>query len=321
MPSVSYSEASSYLLCKRKHYYGYTKSLKRVTESDALALGSAGHAVLEAFYRHILEAGETKAAQKRALPGAEAAARVKYDEIMAGGFRDSDKKESLENIIFRGYIPNEPFVSAGWRILAVEQSFRVDVKLEEDSDEVIEMPFVVDLIAFDPEGKTVVIDHKVVYDFYTSDQAQLNPQIPLYIAGLRGLGHKVDYGAYNMLRNRLIRGTKLKDGSYPGPTVEQQLNYLPLKPNAVRVQRTFMEQLDTAQEIQALKELSPEQQGMKAHRVANNMVCKSCSFKDICTTELIGGNVNLMLKTEYVVRERRTFAASVDASDEEGNDA
>jgi hypothetical protein len=70
--SVSYSETSSYLLCKRKWEYGYGRSLKRVTESKSLMLGSAGHRVLEAFYRSILAEGYdrkkqgTKAAWDRA---------------------------------------------------------------------------------------------------------------------------------------------------------------------------------------------------------------------------------------------------------------
>lgn len=317
MPSVSYSETSTYLLCKRKHYYGYTKSLKRVNESDSLMLGSAGHTVLDAFYSAILAAGDTKAEQLAAFPAAEVAAKAQYDEIVAAGFTDAENKESLENIIFRYYIPNEPFVKKGWRILAVEMEFRLDIE-GADGEVELSTPFVVDMIAVDPDGKTVIIDHKFVYDFYTYNDAALQPQIPLYIGGLRGLKHKIDYGAYNMLRNRKIKGKVSKD--FPngaGPTLDQMLGYLDLKPNAVRVQRTFMEQVDTAMEIISLKELSPEQQDIKAHRVANKMVCQSCSFRDLCTTELIGGNVDLMIKTEYTIRERRSFSiASVEADDD-----
>lgn len=316
MPSVSYSETSTYLLCKRKHFYGYTKSLKRINESDSLMLGSAVHKVLEAFYSTILEAGDTKAEQLAAFAAGEVAAKKRYDEIVAEGFRDADNKESLENIVFLYYLPNEPFVRRGWRILAVEMEFRLDITGSNGEIE-LETPFVIDMIAIDPDGKTVVIDHKCVYDFYTYNDAALQPQIPLYIAGLRGLKHKIDYGAYNMLRNRKIKGTKNKDGSYPGPTLDQMLGFLDLKPNATRVKRTFMEQVSTAQEIQALKLLTPDEQDLKAHRVANKMVCQSCSFRDLCTTELIGGNTALMLKTEYVVRERRTFSdASVEVEED-----
>lgn len=314
MPSVSYSETSTYLLCKRKHFYGYTRSLQRVVESSSLALGGAGHKVLQAYYTSILNEGDnrakqgTKAAKDRALQ----AAAAQYVELVADGFKDDPAKAPLKEIVFDFYIANEPLVSNGWVIQAVEMEFRLDVMVEEDG-EMLSTPFVVDLIAVDPDGKTVVIDHKFVYDFYTYEDASLQPQIPLYLAGLRGLGHTVHYGMYNMLRNRSIKGTKAKDGSYPGATWEQRWQSLDVTPNAVRVKRTFEEQIDTAKEIQALKLLTPEEVDLKSHRVANKMVCQSCSFKDLCKIELQGGNAALVIKSEYKIRERKVFAESVEA--------
>jgi hypothetical protein len=86
--------------------------------------------------------------------------------------------------------------------------------------------------------------------------------------------------------------------------------FMIIKPNTDRVLNTFMEQLGVAAEIQALKELSLEEQDKRAYRTANKMVCQSCSFKDICSTELIGGNTELMLKTEYKIRERRQIGVT-----------
>jgi hypothetical protein len=72
-----------------------------------------------------------------------------------------------------------------------------------------------------------------------------------------------------------------------------------------------------AAEIQALKELSLEEQSKRAYRTANKMVCQSCSFRDICSTELIGGNTQLMLKTEYKIRERRQIAVKEDENEQQ----
>ena len=116
------------------------------------------------------------------------------------------------------------------------------------------------------------------------------------------MNYPVAYGAYNMLRTR-----KIKE-----PTSDSMSYYMILKPNVDRVLNTFMEQLGVAAEIQALKELSIEEQGKRAYRTANKMVCQSCSFRDICSTELVGGNVELMKKTEYNIRERKQFVASPD---------
>lgn len=302
MPSVSYSETSSYLLCHRKHYYGYTQGLQRVTTSSSLALGSAGHRILQAFYQTILDASQDdRKRQLAAFDTAAEAALAEYELIVTEGFEDDDRKKPLTEIIAT-YLENEPFVLKGWLILAVEREF----VLEYGPDK--RFPFVIDLIANDPDGKTVVVDHKFVYDFYTYNDAALQPQIPLYIGGLRALDYKIDYGAYNMLRNRKIKVS----------TVENSMAYLDLKPNGERVQRTFLEQIDTADEIMALKALGEAEVDIKMHRVANKMVCQSCSFRDLCTTELVGGNTKLMVATEYKIRVRKIFAeASVEASTEE----
>jgi hypothetical protein len=300
--SVSYSETSSYLLCQRKWEYGYGRSLKRVTESHSLAMGSGGHSILEAFYRVILAAGDELKPQQKAFDSALSAAREKYDQLVKEGYQDADNKATLESMLFEFYFPNEPFVKEGWRILAVEKDFVIDTVMDEETEETIRTPFVIDLIALDPNGKTVVIDHKFIYEFYSYEDARLQPQIPLYIAGLRGLGYRIDYGAYNMLRNR-----KIKE-----PNLSQRVGWLELKPSTQRVQRTWIEQLDTAQQIIALSTLSESDRDTKMHRVANKMVCQSCSFKDLCMTELEGGNVSLMLRTEYTIRERRVFTTETE---------
>lgn len=305
--SVSYSETSSYLLCQRKWEYGYGRSLQRITESESLMLGSAGHRVLQAFYQHILDQGDDRKDQQKGFDAALSKARAEAQAIYKEGFKDSDKKASLEEIIFDFYFSDEPLVKKGWTILAVEKDFVLDTVVDDETGETVRTPFVIDLIARDPDGKIVVIDHKFVYDFYTYQDAALQPQIPLYIGGLRGLGFKIDYGAYNMLRNRKIKA----------PTFAQRWGWLELKPNSVRVQRTFMEQLDTARELIGLQLLSPEERDLKMHRVANKMVCQSCSFKDICTTELTGGNAELMMRTEYKIRERRSFDTETVVAEDE----
>tara|TARA_R110000803_G_scaffold20064_3_gene51845 strand:+ start:627 stop:1544 length:918 start_codon:yes stop_codon:yes gene_type:complete len=301
MPSVSHSEVDNYLLCRRKHYYGYGLSLERVNKSAALATGTAGHRVLEVFYEALLELGSTAQEQLAAWDQAFERAKEELDIIVKEGYQDADRRATLHDVLFNedwGYFANEFITQNGWRILAVEQEFTLTYNEATEST----YPFVVDVIAEDPDGKIVVIDHKFVYDFYTPTQTDLQPQIPKYVGALRAMNYPVAYGAYNMLRTR-----KLKE-----PTAESMNYYMLLKPNTERVLNTFMEQLGVAAEIQALKELSIEEQGKRAYRTANKMVCQSCSFRDICSTELVGGNVELMKKTEYKIRERKQFVASPD---------
>jgi hypothetical protein len=295
MGTVSHSEVDSYLLCRRKHYYGYGLSLQRVSESHSLAMGSAGHKILETFYREIGE-GYSVEQQLNAFDSALEAAKTEYENIVSEGFQEDARKASLYDTLFHesyGYFTQEPFVKNKYAILAVEADFNLLYDEENDAH----YPFVVDLIVRDPDGKIVVVDHKFVYDFYTPEATDMQPQIPKYIGALRALGHEVSHGAYNMLRTR-----KIKE-----PTPEQMNHFMLLKPNTTRVKATFLEQIHVADELQALKTLPIEKQDERAYRVANKMVCQSCSFRDLCSTELVGGNVELMLRTEYKVRERREF--------------
>lgn len=306
MPSVSHSEVDSYLLCRRKHYYGYGLSLERITTSHSLATGTAGHRVLEKFYSVLLEIGGTAEEQLAGWDTALEAAKQEYDTVVSEGYEDADNRAELMQMLFNedwGYFANEFMVKNGWRVLAVEQEFNLLYNEQTDS----RYPFVVDMIVEDPNGKIVVIDHKFVYDFYTPEQTDLQPQIPKYIGALRAMNYPVGYGAYNMVRTR-----KLKT-----PDASSMHYFMILKPNTERVLNTFMEQLGVAAEIQALKELPIEEQSKRAYRTANKMVCQSCSFRDICSTELMGGNTQLMLKTEYKIRERREIGVTTDKENNE----
>lgn len=296
MPSVSHSEVDSYLLCRRKHYYGYGLSLERVTQSNSLATGTAGHTILETFYQYLLDLDDSAEGQLKNFEAGIAVARDAYEEIVREGYENAANRARLEDTLFHpeyGYFANEFMVRNGWQILAVEKEFNLLYDEKNEST----YPFVVDMIVKDPDGKIVVIDHKFVYDFYTPEQTDLQPQIPKYIGALRAMEYDVAYGAYNMLRTRKVKT----------PTADGNNYFMILKPNAERILNTFMEQIAVAAEIQALKELSLEDQNKVAYRTANKMVCQSCSFRDICSTELVGGNVELMKKTEYKLRERREF--------------
>lgn len=306
MPSVSHSEVDSYLLCRRKHYYGYGLSLERVNTSASLATGTAGHTVLESFYREITAHGSTVEEQEAAFQAGLAKAHEAFTQIVKDGYEDANNRARLEDVLFNetyGYFANEFLVRKGWRILAVEKEFN----LVYDDETGASYPFVVDMIVQDPEGNYVVVDHKFVYDFYTPEQTDLQPQIPKYIGALRALNYDIAYGAYNMFRTR-----KIKE-----PTAESNNYFMILKPNNSRITHTFVEQISVASEIQALKELELEEQSKRAYRTANKMVCQSCSFRDICSTELVGGNVELMKKTEYKIRERKQFVATPDKENNE----
>lgn len=292
--SVSYSEVKSWLSCTRKWEYGYGRSLKPLGSSHGLAMGSAGHAVLEAYYQTVLDAGDTRTAQRAAHDEGVAAARAEFDKQRAAGYEDTPSKAPLEEILFDFYFPNEPFVSTDHQVMAVETEYSFDTEVNDDLT--VRVPLRADLIVEDPSGVYVVIDHKFLGEFITPETARLEPQIPLYLGGLRALNYPIGYGAYNMLRTRKIKT----------PTPAQRHHLMLVKPNSTRVARQVLDHIATAEEVLAFGSLSHDERDAAAKRTVSSMECRFCQFQPLCAEELEGGNVKLMLATEYEMRYRKT---------------
>lgn len=150
-----------------------------------------------------MEAGATRKKQRDALKSGFKAMYEKYREITRQGWEDRDDRMPLRDILSR-YVDLEPYVRNGYLVKGVEQEYL----LEYDPETQSRFRFVIDLVLEDPEGLTVIVDHKTTYDFYSPDVARLQGQVPKYIGAMRGLGLKAHYGEYNMLRTRKIRGEK-----------------------------------------------------------------------------------------------------------------
>lgn len=287
MPTVSHSEADAWLLCQRKWLYGYGWNLTNKVHGTALSRGTAGHRVLEEFYSEYLRTGDGSASYSAAM--------MILDELKAAGNTGDDGKATPLATILDYYFNNEPFVSKGYEILAVEQDFTIEY-----DDEGNAYPFVVDLIVRDPQGRIAVVDHKFQYDFLTEQDVALQPQIKKYIGAIRALGLPADYGIYNQLRYRSKKELTAAD------VVRQH----ELHPTPQTVTRVFLEQVETAGRINEFKQLSKDEQNEAAVRVGNKMVCRSCSFKDLCIEDMRGGNINVLIEADYQQKERRSFKPS-----------
>lgn len=300
--SVSHSRVESFLRCSRQEYYSYGRKLQRKETSTALALGTAVHSVLQALYGTVLAAGNSKVAQLDAYPKAVEAALAQVEALYSQGFVDSEKRAPLRLIIEK-YLQHEPFIDNKWRdddprqwtILAVEKEFR----LEWDAETKSSYPFVVDLIARNPDGYVIVIDNKAVYDLYKYEDTELMPQIPKYIGALRAIGHKVgNFGVYNMLRTR-------PDTKKGRPLSEWALA-LEFDISGPRVVRSFQEQITASQIVHQLDSLSDEERDLRALRVNNKDICnRMCDFKELCVEELRGGNTAVLLRALYEPKSKR----------------
>lgn len=343
--TVSHSRVDSYLRCRRQEYYGYALKLRKVAAAPALRLGSAGHHLLDVLYSTVKAGGGTAAKQKAAYPGAVKAMWDELDKMYSEGFQDIDNRATLREIlenylkrepfIDRGWSDDKRVRT----ILAVEKEFR----LVWDDETGASYPFIVDLIIRDPSGRMIVVDNKFVYDFYSIEAAQLMPQLPKYIGALRGLGYKVaNEGIYNMIRTRPnSKGDKLKKAEmievlakhlgddapddlekalvkdlearmeiaglpyFTGRPVNEWSDQLVMPISATRVERSFLEQVIASEEVNELDTLDPEERDLKALRCGNTKTCDFCDFRPLCSAELRGDNIEIMMRTEYEIKPKR----------------
>ena len=307
LEKVSHSEAESFLSCRRKHFYGYIKNggLKPNIVATALSRGSFFHECLEAYYNRILEAGDTSKAQRGAHKAAVEAALAHYKSRTEGKGEHFDDtpasgRRSVYEAIFEFYLPNESLVRAGWIVQAVE--FKIALEIELDDETVYQYPFVIDLIALDPHGKTVIIDHKYIYDFYSPDDVDLLSQLPKYLGALRSGEFPADYAAYNMIRNRTKKDAQLED----------VVRFLPVKPTTHQIENVMMEQVTVAADIIGLRADGEEAADHVAYRSASTITCRGCDFSDICRTERIGGDISPALAIDFTVKSPdATFEADL----------
>lgn len=278
---ISHSEVDSFLLCKQRHFYAFADGgLEPTKFGHSLYRGQVGHKSLETYYK-ALQSGSL-------LEDAKAEAIKAIQQYAIEPDAQFDILADLSTRILPNYYDQvAKDMDRGWRIKAVEKTFRLSI---EYNNMQLVYPFTPDLIIEEPSGRNHVVDHKFIYNFYSGDEIQLLPQIPKYIGALRALDKPVRGGIYNMLRWRPVKSLATEDN----------FRREPFKPSNSRIRQAFTQQVNVMVEIAKLKQKSLEDWQASITRVQNSMVCKSCSFKSLCITEINGEDSTLMKKVNFV---------------------
>lgn len=267
---ISNSEVSAYLQCERKWLYGYHQLLEPVVTSMALNRGIIAHECLADYYKVLMDTpGNYK--------GAERSCFETLSEYIKSG-QDIEMLTGLNALLIRYFAWSQP-QDSGWKILAVEQSYDIDVNSE------FGYVMRLDLLA-EIDGLNVLIDHKTVWDFHSADQLDMNCQMPKYIGTLRMNDIKVDYAMLNQLRYRTKKA---------GNTDEETFQRVIMRPTRTEIQNVLSEQFRASQQIVKLyAEADPT-----VLRTMNNMTCKNCGFAKLCKAELMGSNTADLRNSEY----------------------
>ncbi|HEY5140822.1 MAG TPA: PD-(D/E)XK nuclease family protein, partial [Methylococcales bacterium] len=138
-------------------------------------------------------------------------------------------------------------------------------------------------------GRVIVEDHKVLYNFYSDKKIGLEGQLPLYLAGLRTEGFKVDEVAYNMIRHR-------------GDAVDRfRRQTVPI--TAKRVVTTLEEHLRASNRIASLRAKGLE--GWRSVILRNAKECDGCPYTLLCEAELNGQDTRGLIEYEYAPKTHR----------------
>lgn len=250
---ISHSEADAHSQCEVKHHYAHEDKITPLTHSDALGLGTCGHLFMETFLKAILSNMNDEQAKDFAI-----------DAVAGESF--GAKAISLCIPWVENIWPN-----LGWKVLAVEQEFRVAIS------ETLVYACKVDAVV-EIDGDIVLVDHKFLYDPYDQSVIDIFPQLPKYMGAMRNNGVPVKYALYNMIRTR--------------NTTKELYTIKATYPNNHRVKTAMLEQIEVMKRIE---------QGTKLPiHTSNKMNCGNCQFKDLCAMELRGEDSTLFKQNFFV---------------------
>lgn len=277
MRRISNSEAQSWNQCKTQYRYAHDMAIAPKRYGQALSKGILFHEAIAKYYETIRDmpigsAGYSLIEAKRVIQRELA----KEDEFSFEICVETMKL--LEN--YNARYSNDP----QWEILEVESSY--DLEISPDYT----MPMRLDLLVRDKAtDEVLLVDTKTCYNFFSDTKIALYGQIPKYVGALRANGHMVNGMLLNQVRTRPIKD----------PTPDQLWKRQKVSPSTAKIRRVLHEHILISEEITKYRELPDAVRPVVTTRALNDVICNMCSFKDLCMSELDGGNIDNIINTEY----------------------
>lgn len=276
---ISNSEVASYLQCERKHFYAFGLNLEPRTFGDALFRGIEGHSILATYYKALQSGLPHKDAKREA-----------FEHLTV---RMSESPEMRVPILshlalvlshYFKYVADEPI-----KVIRVEDEFILNYR--SDVGYGMRLDLLLEWTGGQRKGKVDLWDHKFVYNFKTFNELRINAQLPKYVSVLQNEGYHIDGAFLNQLRWRDTQANAID------PTerfVRERID-----PSPKETRNLFREQIITADRILELRQLSKREWSNRSMRAMNELVCKNCSFFNLCMLELAGQSPDVMVATEY----------------------
>lgn len=277
MRNVSNSEVTAWLKCRRQYFYAFVLELAPKHTPTPLARGTLGH---NAFQRYI----------EGRLQGMEHDRALKHSQSV---FSEAMSTVSMEVVaetkfLFDRYM-NFHKGWPEWRLLGTEQ--RVDCKLTDT----LTMPMRYD--AYVEEVRTnrrLIVDWKFTYDFWSPEDHDLNGQNPKYITVMNNNGQRVDGAVLVELRTRKLGAEKSADSK----NLWRHTSYFP---SLAKKRNVLKQHIAASLEIERYRNLDPKAMEDATIPVLDKHgACKYCNFKELCITELDGGDPSVAIELGFV---------------------
>jgi len=273
--AISNSEAATFNECEQKWKYAFVDKLAKRRKSQALNRGIVGHELMAVFFSSLKNTHDWDYAMESLF---DASIKLSSD---SDPDRASTASYLVNTIVSSLNYYKQRILS--WEIISVEEAYRVNLG---DLGDGITYNFKVDLLVRENGGLIKVIDFKFVYDFYSDEQVDLLPQLPLYVGGLRASGIPVARAYYMFIRYRNVK--ELGEGN--------RFLLRHVNPSHSRIIRAFKDIIQTSEVIEFRRDRVPR-------RMPSTQGCKMCSFKQLCVAELNDVDTSIMRAEDYVTSD------------------
>jgi hypothetical protein len=270
-----------------KHFYAHILNIEPVSYSISLSRGIIGHEALAAFYEALQAGQDTDTAAAMMHSVVDKYFIETFKKPSYSGKDDSLKMLNELKTLLSRYVEFQR--DDEWEILEVETTHVLP--MFDSYGYGMRLDLLVRYTKGPYSGGIAIVDHKFVYDFPGLDTIAINSQIPKYLATVRNeTGLVIKHGVLNCIRHRLKKGAMLDEELFRREVI---------KPSTKRIRNIMREQMQVSERILERRAMPVEEAKSSAVRVLNQMLCKNCSFLNLCMTDLEGENTDLMLKTEF----------------------
>jgi RecB family exonuclease len=345
LPHISHSQLKSWRHCKQQWDYRYGQLLIPKRETRPLYFGNWFHTALQSYY-------EGKGWREGHEKYVEQYDRLTEDEQQLfdkGSSRSKGPWEPLPLQIERAvrsyiwYYEKNPSTADGWKVVAVEIPFELEVVLDDGRHVIIKGR--IDLIVQDRFGKYWVVDHKTTTTIPAETAFHsMDPQQIIYPAAVEEtMGIKVEGVIYNYI---LSRPPSIPKMNKDGKTIAKQdikTDYLTLYRFLKDHDRDPLEYSEVLAPLQAQSPLLARYRLPRTASVTERILaeskwtaaeildhetvtrnvtrqCDSCSYQQLCRADLFGLDTTY-IREQFFVREDASDNSAVEYSPAESAEA